>query len=445
MQEMAYSEVDWRCTACWRTNKANTKQCAKCGIKWTHGNDPTYMPQKDVYKPKSPRRGPQSSSWSYSGWGSENAWGDASWAGGYYSGKTQKKSRGSTPRRKTPKGKKQQESAYSVPPPEPPWHANYAGDAATSTPAGEEAVNENLVILALKEANTPVPEKVQHIVAEHSAPMPTSKSLKNAVDKMDKARKKLREAQKARANLHSSWRKYIADSLSRWTQFAEQFAKDDQDLAEKVRLATDKLQQSKEDVENKKNALEELDTEIAEEITDDEMTDKLDSSETIATNITNMVASLQQIQQKAEAEIPIRPRSPRTSGRVWQAEKHSSHQMVGLDQLASNHLRWRLCAARQTDLKEVCLGLDTGSQAVLLNWSHSILQETNYKSTWAASIDGLDLAWEVGTLTSTTTTPSCTTTSLRPKRSRATRGRSVFFKETQETYVGHEDSLRSQS
>lgn len=285
------------------------------------------MPQKDIYRPKSPRRGPTSSSWSYSGWDSENAWGEASWEGGYYSGKNQKKNRGSTPRGKTPKGKPK-ESAYSVPPPEPPWHASYAGDTATATPGGEEASNDNLVMLAtaLKEANTPVPEKVQHIVAEHSAPVPSSKHLKNAVDKMDKARKKLREAQKARANLHSNWRKYIADSLQRWTQFAEQFAKDDQDLAERVKNATDKLQQSKEDVETTKTALEEQDMEVAVEITDDEMTDKLDSSETIADNITTMVANLQQMQQKAAAEIPAVEESKNKRPRLAGAEAQQPPQ-----------------------------------------------------------------------------------------------------------------------
>ena len=306
--EMAQSEVDWRCTACWRTNKANTNKCARCGIKWTHGNDPTYIPQKEPYRPKSPRKAQQSSSWSQSGWNSGTAWSDAAWQEGYYGGKTPEKGRGNTPRRKTPKGQRaQKESTYSAPPPEPPWHSNYTGDASTAAPGGDETANENLVLLAtaLKESNVTVPERVQHIVAEHSAPIPTSKGLKQAVDKMDKARKKLKDAQKARANLHANWRKYLEDSVQRWTQFAEKFAKDDQELAERVQNAMEKLQQTKEEVEVKKNAFEELDSEAAVEITDDEMTDKLDSSEVIQTNINNMVASLQSIQAKAMADAPV--------------------------------------------------------------------------------------------------------------------------------------------
>jgi len=299
---MAQSAVDWRCTACWRTNKANTQKCARCGIKWTHGNDPTYTPQKDLYKPKSPRRTHQPSSWQYTSWDAESTWDDAAWGGQRWG--SNKKQRGSTPRKQTPKSKKgKNASMYKVPSPEPPWHSQYTGDAASAPTGTEDVASDNLVLLAtaLKESNTPVPERVQHIVAEHSAPVPTSKGLKNAVDKMDKARKKLKDAQKARANLHANWSTYIADSMKRWTQFAEQFAKDDQDLAEKVKSAQDRLQQTKEDVENKKAALEELDSDGAVEVTDDEMVDKLDTAETIRSNIDTMVGNLQNLQQKAEA------------------------------------------------------------------------------------------------------------------------------------------------
>jgi chromosome segregation ATPase len=172
-----------------------------------------------------------------------------------------------------------------------------------------------LLATALKEANTPIPAQVQHIVAENSTPAPSSKGLKQAVDKMDKARKKFRDAQSARQNLHSNWRKYIADSLERWTQFAEKFGKDDQELAEKVKTAHEKLQQTKEAVETAKLALEELDTETAIEITDDEMNDKLDSSEVIQANISKMVENLASLQQKADAALleagETRPKRPR--------------------------------------------------------------------------------------------------------------------------------------
>ena len=83
------------------------------------------------------------------------------------------------------------------------------------------------------------------------------------------------------------------------------------------------------------------------------------------------------------------------------------------------------CTARQTDLKEVCLGLDHGSPAVLMNWSHSILEDKHYMSPWAASIGGLDLAWEVGTLSTSLKSSSRSSMSLRPKRSRTLGSRRV--------------------
>ena len=153
------------------------------------------------------------------------------------------------------------------------------------------------------ESNTPVPAKVKHIVTEHSTPIPTAKSLKSAVDKMDRARKKLKEAQKARANLHANWRKYLADSVQRWTQFAEQFGKDDQDLASKVTAAQEKLQTTKEEVDAKKAALDELEEDVTVEITDDEMPDKIDAAEDIQANLNAMVSNLQDLQQRADAAV----------------------------------------------------------------------------------------------------------------------------------------------
>lgn len=227
---------------------------------------------------------------------------------------------------KSQKGK-QQEASYNAPPPEPPWHAHYTGDATSASPGEEaQAATENLVLLAtaLKEANTPVPAQVQHIVSENSAPVPTSKGLKNAVDKMEKARKKFKEAQTARQNLHSNWRKYIADSLERWTKFAEKFGKDDEELANKVKAAYEKLSQTKEAVETAKNALEELDTETAIEITDDEMNDKIDSSEGIQANLSKMVENLASMQQRAEAAMleagETRPKRPRLEATGEKAE-----------------------------------------------------------------------------------------------------------------------------
>ena len=173
--------------------------------------------------------------------------------------------------------------------------------------AGEEsnATQEKLVILATahQESHTTVTPSVQEIMNEYSTPAPSRKGLKVAVDKMDKARKKLKEAEKARFNMHSSWRRYIADSVQRWTQFAEKFGHDDQELADRVKAAKEKLQKAKEDVDNKKAALEEQDEEEHIDISDDEMVDKVDAAENIQASLSNMVHHLQVMQEKADAAI----------------------------------------------------------------------------------------------------------------------------------------------
>ena len=301
--EMAQSEVDWRCRACWRTNKANTGKCARCGILWSHGQDVTYVPQKQT---RSPRR----ATWNYAGQQSQQTWAtwaDSQWADAQHGAKSQwTKSRGNTPKKRTSSRKKGKPVNYGAPEVEPPWQPNYSGGPTTST-TGEDSsgAQEKLAILAtaLQESNTTLAPNVRDIVNEHTTPAPSTKGLKAAVDKMDKARKKLKEAEKARYNMHAAWRRYIADSLQRWTQFAEKFGKDDQELAERVRAAKEKLQATKEEVDTKKAALEEADEEAHIDISDDDMQEKVDSAENIQASLTNMVANLHDLQQKAEAAI----------------------------------------------------------------------------------------------------------------------------------------------
>jgi len=83
-----------------------------------------------------------------------------------------------------------------------------------------------------------------------------------------------------------------------------------------------------------------------------------------------------------------------------------------------------------------------GSDAVLMNWSHSFTFDPDYTPFWEASIRGLDLAWEMGTLLMTPSS-SFSSMSLRPKRSRAFVKR-VTFEDEVEIYVGHEVSRSRQ-
>ena len=140
------------------------------------------------------------------------------------------------------------------------------------------------------------------------------------------------------------------------------------------------------------------------------------------------------------AEHPTKGGSGNGGSRREQAEEAQ-------DRRTSRRLHWRkgfacigaFCAARQADLIEACPGLGLGSPAVLLNWSHSILEEETYMSPWRASIEGLDLAWEVGTFLTSTRSSSTLPTFLRPKRSRRL-DIAVNFNEWQEVLVGAEDS-----
>ena len=94
--------------------------------------------------------------------------------------------------------------------------------------------------------------------------------------------------------------------------------------------------------------------------------------------------------------------------------------------------------AGQVVSTEACPGHSEGSCAVLLNWSHSFVEDPDFQSVWEASIQGLDLAWEVGTLTSHCGPTSAEGLSRRVLAS--AKDRQVKFEETVELYVGDEDS-----
>lgn len=191
-----------------------------------------------------------------------------------------------------------------------------------------------ILATALQEANTTVTPTVQEIMNEYSTPAPSTKGLKVAVDKMDKARKKLKEAEKARFNMHPSWRRYIADSVQRWTQFAEKFGRDDQELADRVKAAKEKLQKAKEDVDTKKAALEEQDEEEQVDISDDEMVEKVDAAENIQASLSNMVQHLQTMQEKVDAAIVEAGENKNKRQRI---DEHGAASLGGDGSQASAH------------------------------------------------------------------------------------------------------------
>ena len=133
------------------------------------------------------------------------------------------------------------------------------------------------------------------------------------------------------------------------------------------------------------------------------MNEKVDSAENIQVSLTHMVESLNNMKQQADAAIveagENKPKRQRT-------EEHgcggSASETLG-SKGKGNGAFWE---ARQVDLTETCSWQSTGPSAALLNWGHSFVRDPAFETMWEASISGLDLAWEMGTLHLGKTSPS---------------------------------------
>ena len=98
----------------------------------------------------------------------------------------------------------------------------------------------------------------------------------------------------------------------------------------------------------------------------------------------------------------------------------------------STHAFWE---ARQVDFTETCCRPDATEsfQNLPQIWNHSILEEPTFLSPWAASIQGLDLAWELNT----TFCPQVPQVKIQYLNKDV----HVSFATSVELYVGHEDDI----
>ena len=266
--------------------------CGSCYTSWEHCVDINYV--HGSQNAKSPRRR-QQQQW--------EEWEESTWeapAKKEKHPKTRKVTQSPRPRGSTPRGKKKQ-SQYGAPALEPPWKGTDAvpvqPQASTATNAHAEQQLKEL-LEALETSENPLSADVQKVVEKTKQPIATAKSVRQAFHHLEQKRKHLIAAQKARANLHHSWNTYLEESIKRWRTFAEDFAKKDAALEQKVAEAKDAMLEAKEKHDAAKAALDKKDAEVldAEEISEDmdeDVPEKLASAEEIQTGITTMLTTLE--------------------------------------------------------------------------------------------------------------------------------------------------------
>ena len=193
--------------------------------------------------------------------------------------------------------------------------------ATTSVSSTESQASAQLQTLVNKlQSDQPLsPQAIQQIISESTGAKASSKSMHQAVKKVDQARNKFQIAKQALQKLHTSWTNYVEESIKRWKTFAEDFAKKDAKLAEDLVTARDALQAARDHLDETKELHSKQDADElqeAEVISDgelDEETDsmKVEAADIIQQNITSVVDSLEKIRVRPNDDVPEEPSVPK--------------------------------------------------------------------------------------------------------------------------------------
>ena len=258
--------------------------------------------------------------WTYSSWDA----GDRAWSSERKASKSPRKiRRGSTPRASRRKAKEED----LVPPLDPPWSTKQQPITPSTASATGNAENAaaaqqlQTLVQKLQTNEQPLsPQEIQQIIAETTNKPVTSKSMHQAVRKVDQARDKFKAAMAARRKLHKSWQNYVEESIKRWQSFAEDFAKKDAALDKEVNAARDCLQEARSHLDEVKEIHSKMDADVlgTEVISDGELEDdtmKEDTAEAIQKSIHTVVDNLKQLNvhpvDEASEEVPA-AKKPRT-------------------------------------------------------------------------------------------------------------------------------------
>ena len=150
-----------------------------------------------------------------------------------------------------------------------------------------------------------------------------TKLLHSAVSAHGKAKKELYEAQLARVNLHSSWRRFLADSAVQWQKYSDMFLQQETELSARVPSAKESLANAKEVLSTSKFSAGVDAKEVAATMSDEEPDKDLSAATAakISEGFTQLSSGLQTLQaqaeqaEKEEQQAMKRPRvNPPSSG-----------------------------------------------------------------------------------------------------------------------------------
>lgn len=298
-----------------RLNKAKAHRCGACDVLWHRCIDPTY-----VHGGGQARKGTYTD-W-HEDWEEEEGWHRGGKASRHTSS-SRSVSASATQYAKRIKGKNKNRpktnKRTSAPPLEPPWNARQEVLTPSVPSASKEdvqKVEDKYNQLVNKLQNAKDEDEMKQIIAETGTGTATSKSMHQAVTKLDQARDKFRGAKKARQNLHNNWNAYLEESIKRWQKFAEEFAEKDQALESEVDSTLEKLQMARQHLDEVKEQHSKMDAQFLNNSVDlvsdmEEETLKEETSATIKEGITMLLQGLKNAKVSSQEETAVEESAPK--------------------------------------------------------------------------------------------------------------------------------------
>lgn len=310
--EMAASDAyPWLCR-CGRRNRKTMDYCPSCTRHWRTG---TPIEQNEER--------------SYATWSEDQRGWDAPWV---HSGSSPRQ-RTTSPRQRQPKKNRRKKNKTQMdadgrnqsrgrgpasaqqpltPPPPPPlptapqWaHLQntvpLADPPAPVTSQEAQQLKECVALLHKYEEGLP-PEVQSYVQGIKAKDVKRSvKTLHSAVTSMGRSRDELQAAIAARSQMHSTWRTFLADSITRFQAYGQDFATQEENLVARIQEAKKAFEQAKENLSVEKAKASSLDTTV-QEVSDEETEIKdvvLAAPDKITESLNHLTSSLEGLRSQA--------------------------------------------------------------------------------------------------------------------------------------------------
>ena len=315
----------WRCRRCVEVQRKGARFCQSCGGDWESFQDYQFQPQPKhagqqggQYNRQINYQGDKGISW--------DTWTDPT--DQWYDWTPKHKQRPKSPRQDRPrtpslprenkkgkqkgkgKGKNKGKNKAKA---EPGWQAPTMPAAPAPTqasappaPTQEQTLLKSLIGVLNKNVDS-LPTEIQSLMQDANIrnTQLNTKQMVGHVKAAGKAREQLQEAFAARSLLHKAWKEFLVEAAQRWATFAEDFAKEDQEIGQRIEAAKEHLKQAKAQLSSSKSAVQGEATQI--DSSDEDLAETMgkEDKDSVQKGMANMSETLKVMQQQASLLVEI--------------------------------------------------------------------------------------------------------------------------------------------